>query len=255
MKLAPKPFTIHPYDDMVSKGCPWLNEVKTAVLDRIKAESDRIPKESAMDGNPYLADESFLYECFVDNIEHGLVRDNWQILKYFVRMFHIKILYDVIGEWKFTDRDVEMYNHFNEIKVTEHDKCIPRYLKFHIDDDEDNLRFDYIMFPAEFYIDCGHFKYQIGLKKITNCENYHVDDKYYKPYEQQMLSAARRGFDNTGYINFFEYEGWLLQSMVQNARMEGKWKNDNFFTSKHLHTHHVHFSQDYEDFSERYWLP
>lgn len=225
-----RPFRIHPYNDMVSKGCPWLNEVKTAVLDRIEAESDRITKEAATDGNPYLADESFLYECFVDNIEHGLVRDNWQILKYFVRMFRIKILYDVIGEWKFTDRDVEMYNNFNEIKVTEHDKCMPRYLKFNIDDYEDNLRFDFLYLDTELYNN-GQCKYQVGLHDV-----------------------GRTGY-YTGYINLFDYELWLLQSMVQNAQMLDKWKNDNFFTTKHLHNHHVHFSKDYADFSIRHWLP
>ena len=244
-----RPFTIHPYDDMVSKDCPWIHKIKTLVLDSIEAKLARIPKEAAKDGNPYLADESFLYECFVDNIEHGLVRDNWQILKYFVRMFHIKILYDVIGEWKFTDRDVEMYNHFNEIKVTEHDKCMPRYLYFNIDDDDNNLRFDDIGLPAELYID-RPCKYQVGLCELTHYEN----DNEYKTFVRTFCRFGSTG-PETPYINLFEYECWLLQSMVQNARMVDKWKHDNFFTTNHLHTHHVHFKQDYGDFSVRYWLP
>ena len=226
--LAPKPFKVHPFFDLMRQGCPWLGDVKAIVLDCIKQEQERITAEAHADGQPELADEKFLYERFIFNRDHDMLIANWRILKYFIRTFRLKIYYDMIGEWKFTSNDVEMYNHFNSIKVTAVTKCMPRYLKFKTDDKEDNLRFDYPSLPQAMFVD-GHCKYQVLLK----------EPNYYP----------------TGYINLFEYECWLLQSMVQNVRMETKWKTDNFFTTSHLHTHHVHFTNDYEVFAIRQWEP
>lgn len=226
--LATKPFKIHPYFDLMKQGCPWLGDVKAIVLDCIKTEQDSITREAQADGQPELSDEQFLYEHFVFNRDHDMLIANWRILKYFIRIFRLKIYYDMIGEWKFTTNDVEMYNYFNTITVTDKTKCMPRYLKFKTDDTEDNLRLDYPSLPTSMFVD-GHCKYQVLLK----------EPNYYP----------------TGYINLFEYECWLLQSMVQNVRMEQKWKNDNFFTTTHLHTHHVHFSNDYEVFAIRQWEP
>lgn len=107
-----RPFKIHPYDVLVSKGCPWIDEVKTRVLKRIDEFEDFIAKETASAGIPYFAEEDFIYERFVDNRKHNMAKANLEVLKFFALKFRIKILYDMIGEWKFTGKDAEMYEYF-----------------------------------------------------------------------------------------------------------------------------------------------
>lgn len=111
-----RPFKIHPYNALVKKGCPWVDDVKTRVLKRIGELKDFITKEAASDGIPYFADEDFVYERFVDNRDHDLKGANIEVMKYFVLFFKMKILYNMIGEWKFTDHDKTMYFYFRENK-------------------------------------------------------------------------------------------------------------------------------------------
>lgn len=107
-----KPFKIHPYDVMVSIGCPWIADVKKRVLKRIDEFEDFINKEAASTGIPYFVEEDFIYERFVDNRKHNMAKANLEVLKFFALKFRIKILYDMIGEWKLTDNDAEMYEYF-----------------------------------------------------------------------------------------------------------------------------------------------
>lgn len=107
-----RPFQIHPYDALVSKGCPWINDVKTRTLQRIDDFEAFIKQEAEGCGIPYFADDDFIYERFVDNRNHDLAKANLEVFKFFALKFRIKILYDMIGEWKFTDKDAEMYEYF-----------------------------------------------------------------------------------------------------------------------------------------------
>lgn len=107
-----RPFKIHPYKALVRKGCPWIKDVKTRTLQRIADFEDFIKKEADGCGIPYFADDDFIYERFVDNRKHNMAKANLEVLKFFALKFRIKILYDMIGEWKFTDKDAEMYEYF-----------------------------------------------------------------------------------------------------------------------------------------------
>ena len=120
MQLAPKPYTVHPYDELKKMGCPWIDDVRTRVLKRIDEFNAFIKAEAEADGQPELANEEFLYERFKDNCEYGLVMGNLRLLKYFVLWFKVKLLYEMIGEWMFTDHDVEMYHYYksnNTVRV------------------------------------------------------------------------------------------------------------------------------------------
>ena len=126
MTLAIKPFKQHPYD--LIQTCNWKNMLVNELTNLISSSYEIIKKEAYDEGVPYLADESYLYECFLDNVEHGLVIDNWQVLKYFLAMFRVKIYKNMIGEWNFNTNDVTMYNFFRFLNHDGNYKC---YYKRH----------------------------------------------------------------------------------------------------------------------------
>lgn len=105
-------YKIHPFDDLKKRNCPWLDDMKQNVLRSISEYDAYINKEAETDNSIDLADEDKLYERFKNNVEFSMDCGNYVILKYFVLFFEKKILYNMIGENKFTDRDVEMYNYF-----------------------------------------------------------------------------------------------------------------------------------------------
>lgn len=114
MKYISKPFTDHPFKDMVSQKCPWIDDVRDRVTKRIREFEQFIEGHADKDGQPEMTDDSHLYKCFLYNKEHNQYYGNLVVLKYFIWKFKVKILYDVIGEWRFTDHDVEMYNYFRK---------------------------------------------------------------------------------------------------------------------------------------------
>jgi hypothetical protein len=70
--------------------------------------------EAECDGQPELTDPNYLFDRFKFNSEHNMYYGNFKILKYFVLMFKMKILYLMIGQWRFTDFDVTLYNYFRD---------------------------------------------------------------------------------------------------------------------------------------------
>ena len=96
--ILERPYQKVPYDDMVAMGCPWIGDFKSSVEEEIRRKMEELDKEAAYDGEPRLTSEDYLYERFKDNCYYGLFRANWQVLKYFYRLFQIKIYKDMIGE-------------------------------------------------------------------------------------------------------------------------------------------------------------
>lgn len=107
-----KPYKKSPYDVIVKLKCPWIKDVKTRTLKRIADFEAFIKNEAEGCGIPYFANDDFIYERFVDNRKHNMAKANLEVLKFFALKFRIKILYDMIGDWRFTDRDAEMYEYF-----------------------------------------------------------------------------------------------------------------------------------------------
>lgn len=129
MTIIAKPYKINPFDDLLAMNCDWADQLKDLVNERINEYQALITAEAAYDGQPELADETILYERFKENCNTGMWNGNWQILKYFIRVFTIKIFKDMIGQWEFTEHDAEMYNYFANLKVTEKTKCKAAALK------------------------------------------------------------------------------------------------------------------------------
>lgn len=129
--LYEKPYKKNMIEDLAAKGYPWIDSFKAVINKHITEVQAALEAEAAYDGQPELLDEEFLYERFVDNVEHDFRKANWQILKYFIWKFKIKVMKDIIGEWTFTDHDVEMYCYFSGIPVDMTTKCMPRLLNLH----------------------------------------------------------------------------------------------------------------------------
>ena len=112
MKLIRNPYKTLPYQTLVEQKCPWLEDMTTHVITRI-AEFDKFMRaEAECDGQPELTDPNYLLERF--NCEHNMYYGNFKILKYFILMFKMKILYLMIGQWHFTDFDVTLYKYFRD---------------------------------------------------------------------------------------------------------------------------------------------
>lgn len=118
MKLIRNPYKTLPYQTLVEQKCPWLDDMTTHVRSRI-AEFDKFMRaEAECDGQPELTDPNYLIERFNFNCEHNMYYGNFKILKYFVLMFKMKILYLMIGQWHFTDFDVTLYNYFRDTNLS-----------------------------------------------------------------------------------------------------------------------------------------
>lgn len=192
-----KPFKIHPYNVLVKKGCPWIDEVKTRVLKRIDEFEYFITKEAESEGIPYFAEEDFIYERFVDNRKHNMAKANLEVLKFFALKFRIKILYDMIGEWKFTGKDAEMYEYF---RTTEDFGYLGKGIV------NDRLRYDGGEFP-----------------------NIYVHD-------DTCNWIVHVGKEDEFYSNFFYQEIVLINDIVRNVRGYTRIMSDrSFFDGGHLH--------------------
>ena len=112
MKKIAKPYRAHPYTEMVAQKCPWIADVRSRIEARIIEFNNFISDCANRDGQPEMADDKYLYECFKYNKEHNQYYGNLTVLKYFAWKFKVKILRDAIGEWCFDEHDVEMYNYF-----------------------------------------------------------------------------------------------------------------------------------------------
>ena len=138
--LANKPYTVCPFD-IFAKVAPWATELKERVTAVIDAYSELMSKEAEFDGIPKMADEDFIYSRFEDNVAGGLVYANWEVLKYFYMVMRMKMYKEFLGEWTFTEHDVEMYRYFAYTHFDQSGKCKNSLLEFHtkVDMDEPNV--------------------------------------------------------------------------------------------------------------------
>lgn len=117
MKTIAKPYNSSPFTEMVKQKCPWIDDVRERVTKRIEEFERFIDEQAKKDGQPELTNAEQLYSFFKYNKEHNQYYGNLNVMKYFIWQFKVKILHDMIGEWRFTDHDVEMYNYFVEVKI------------------------------------------------------------------------------------------------------------------------------------------
>lgn len=130
MKLLEKPSVKTPYDIICELNPDWKSEMETVVKKQIEEIESAIKKEAEKSGDDRMADEEFLYSRFKDNVSTGMIFANWEVLKYFSKILLCKSYYEYIGEWKYTEEDVEMYRYFRDVEVDQKTKCRPKYLKF-----------------------------------------------------------------------------------------------------------------------------
>lgn len=211
MQLANKPFKVHPYDEMHEFGAPWIDELTSNVEMVISGYKEAIRLEAEHDGEPKLADEEYLYERFKDNCNYGLMKANWQVLKYFYQYFRMKIFYDMIGKWCFTDRDAEMYDYFIHVVVNDIDKCKPSNLRFNV--------------KPELLVSC--YDESCGFKWQAYTFQY--------DYSYQFSDRPNRA---TGYyLNLFNSEFGKAEYMLRKAKkltLDDSF-DTSFFTCNKLH--------------------
>lgn len=128
--LAKKPYDKSPYEVFKDLRAPWLSELTYKVTQAIDAYDAFLNDEAKLDGVPGLANEDYLYERFKDNVFYGMWFGNWQVLKYFNIIMRKKMYKELIGEWTFTEHDVEMYEFFRTCKVDKSHKCTWKQLKY-----------------------------------------------------------------------------------------------------------------------------
>jgi len=229
MTFAPKPFKIHPYDEMVEFGAPWIDKLTGAVNHIINDYKEAIRLEAISDGEPKLANEDFLYERFLDNRQHNMWKANWQVLKYFYQYFRMKIFYDIIGQWVFTEHDVEMYNYFSTVEVSDADKCKPSNLRFK---EKPELLVSYLSerFPDSYI-------------------------KYTFQYDWWYQFPDRENRANGNYLGLFEQEFNIAELMIRNVKKLTTYNvpYTNFFTAKKFHTDEIQsdHSHDYAELPNR----
>lgn len=123
-------YKIIPIVDLREKGYPWVDEFVSKVNATVQKIDDQMKTEAYSDGIHYFTQYDFLYERFLDNVEHGLVKGNWQVFKYFVRHLRKKCYNHMIGKYTFKRTDFEMFDHFNSLPLDEEHHCFPRYVKY-----------------------------------------------------------------------------------------------------------------------------
>ena len=128
--LAKKPYDKSPYDVLKELRAPWLDELRHNIMKVIVAYAALIHDEARLDGLQRLENEDFLYERFVDNVASKQYFANWEVFKYFSTIMRMKMYKEFIGDWTFTNHDVEMYDYFSRCRIDNDHKCTHRNLKF-----------------------------------------------------------------------------------------------------------------------------
>lgn len=131
MRILTKPYKVHPYHDLVERGYPWVDKMKSEIENHIDDIMHKMTQEAVFDGQQELLNEQFLYDRFKDNCRCDMRMGNWQVFKYFCRLLYIKVWKDSIGKWCFTTGDAEMYRYFCSMKIDGETNCAPRYIDFH----------------------------------------------------------------------------------------------------------------------------
>lgn len=128
----PKLYDKHPF--IQSQGEPWISDMKSRVLDYIEKMESIIKTEAEAEGLPQLADDDFLYERFKDNCGYNMYASNWQVFKFFLAKFKVKVAKEMIADWCYTYHDVEMYEYFNFTTFNKTNKCEIRFIRFKTQD-------------------------------------------------------------------------------------------------------------------------
>lgn len=181
------------------QGAPWIKDVLTNVNTFVNRMEELLKGEAELEGQPELANEDFLYERFVDNRASGMHIGNWTIFKFFALKLKIKIAKEVIGEWLYTEHDVEMYRYFHNLNVDINTRCQPRYLKFKFGVD---LKLDSIYYDNKLYATAcfhclgGTSVYLWFFNNVFNC------------YENLINKVKMRTVDNDA--DLFDAERYCM---------------------------------------------
>lgn len=130
MTIYKDPYTFSPTKFILEKKPEWIEQIKPKVSKLIETLKFQLIKEAEYEHEEDLLTPEYMYTCFKQNVEEHGYFSNWTILKYFLRMYKIKILQEMIGEWTYTEEDVEMFNYFNTVEVDDKNKASEKKLKF-----------------------------------------------------------------------------------------------------------------------------
>lgn len=199
-----------PFAEINELKAPWISEVKGIVKENIKKLSKQREEEAEYEGSPELLDEKYLYERFKENRSSEMWNGNWEIFKYFILNFEIKIFKTMIGEWTFTDADKEMYEYFNNVQVNDKTKC-----------------------------KANQIKVKSGTKVNYNDLIYRTD-KYLIYYEFEPRDDYDTNVIQDPYFAKFIKSFDCIENMVRNCKMTAKYMDEDFFTSKSLYTSRIY---------------
>lgn len=204
-KYTKKTYDVSVYETIKLLNPLWLSEVENKIANKIDEIIKQLKEEAEYEGQPEMFDDSFLYERYKENADTGMYNGNWQVLKYFYRKMKIKIYELMRGKWLFTDQDVEMYNYFLNLKVSDDIKCKPAQLKIKSSIETSDLIYD--------------------------------NQNYFVYYEFKTQSNIR--INNVGTIPYFMYfsdEFYALEDLIRNAKMQQKngWNVKLFSTKKSI---------------------
>ncbi len=206
MRPLKKPSVKTPYETICELNPSWKSEMEEAVKNRIKDIEAAIKKEAEKSGDVRMADEDFLYSRFKDNVSTGMIFANWEVLKYFSKMLICKWYYEHIGEWKYTEEDVEMYRYFRDIEVTKKSECCKRFIKFNFVDEE--------------VFDHSKEIYQVVEKSLLY---YELDD------------GRADNVITVNYFDLFHVRLLLIKDMLFNSSMTRKYfENCDLFSASNL---------------------
>lgn len=201
-----------PYNEIKKLNAPWIKDVEQIIKTKIEESEKQLKEEAEYDGQPEFNDDKFLYERFKDNCENNMYFGNWQVLKYFYRKLRIKIYNLMLGKITFTDEDMEMFNYFNDMKVSDDNKCKPSTIKIK------------------------------SSVEITEEEFYIRQQEFLIYYEFETASDRRyNDVATVGYFTYFQGAFGAINDMIRNVKMLSKYgmcgkplnlfKNENILTS------------------------
>lgn len=194
-----------PFAEIVRLKAPWVEEVKKIVNEYIDKLYLQLKNETEYDGVPEFMDEKFLYERFKENCYTNMWNGNWEVLKYFILNFEIKIFKTMIGEWTFTDADKEIYEYFNNVKVYDSVKCKSSQIK----------------------VKSGS---KINYEELIYC-----NDKYIIYYEFETNQEYTNNILQEPYFNKFIKSFDCIANIKRNCKMLSKYADEDFFTSETIY--------------------
>lgn len=199
-----------PFAEIIELKASWIGEVKDIVRDYIEKLTKQREEEAEYEGSVELLDEKYLYERFKENCVSEMWNGNWEVFKYFILNFEIKIFKTMIGEWTFTDADKEMYEYFNNVQVNDKTKCKANQIK----------------------IKSG--------SKVNYNELIYRTDKYIVYYEFEPKSEYDSNVIQDPYFTKFIKSFDCIENMKRNCKMTAKYADEDFFTSETLYVSRIY---------------